>query len=491
MTTKIQNLIILACAIFLLALPARAETVTEEGAGHLQTLFQNLLDARAQKDAHVAYEGKVTVEPAETYYAITWPAITLNSADGEQVKIGLIAMNAAPHDKPGQYKVTTALPSPIIGHDAAGVETLNVTIGGQHAAGIFDETLGNFIKMDVRLENIRILLDGGKALAKIPALFMRYDLSEDERGRFSGPSHFEISDLTLSQAENSQNLSLEKFIIAGTIKGLDAQALRALPENTEAPQSPLKLSNAASMTLSVKNLQASTPSQTQSTNGFSLQSASLGFTYENVLSGTATASTMLSFHGLNPDGLPENIRTLLPTTGSLNLTQHNIPVDAIQQTLQNSASLLSLPLLFKLPAILAQAGSYVEIKDTGLQNDEYSVDLSSHIRADLTALNSATASGTLRFAGLDKLLARAQVIGSDIHASSYAMPVRSLARFLERLKPLGRVETDAEKGFVHIFDLKLDAAGKFTINDQNAGALFNKELSPLPAAPKNAPENPL
>ncbi|HOO81028.1 MAG TPA: hypothetical protein PK513_00805, partial [Alphaproteobacteria bacterium] len=102
--------------------------------------------------------------------------------------------------------------------------------------------------------------------------------------------------------------------------------------------------------------------------------------------------------------------------------------------------------------------------------------------------NSATATGTLRFAGLDKILSRAQVIGTNINSSPYALPVRELARFLERLKPLGRVETNAEDGFVHIFNLEMNKKGQFLINGQNASALLQEPKEPmLPAQQKIQP----
>ena len=177
---------------------------------------------------------------------------------------------------------------------------------------------------------------------------------------------------------------------------------------------------------------------------------------------------------------------LLPRTGSFSLTQHNIPLAEIDETLQNSAEasgkILSLPLLFKIPSILAQAGSYLEIRETFFENPEYRIDFDSILRADLAAVNSATAIGTLRFAGLDKILSRAQVIGTDINSSPYALPVRELARFLERLKPLGRIETTAENGFIHIFDLKMDEKGQFLINGQNTDTLLQEPKEPTPPA---------
>ena len=486
-------------ALIILPISAKAANISSEGAERLQSLFQNILIQREKKfesrqDSSLEIDGVVTVEPADTYYAITWPQMTINRVNGDSLKIGLIAMNAAPHDVLGQYKITTALPTPIIGKNASGIEDINIAIGSQNIAGIFDEKLNNFVKMDAQLSDVRIILDSGAALATIPSLKVRYDLKPDEyegennHRRWSGPSRFEISDFKLTQADKSAELTIEKFVIASELKNFASEAFGKISSQDTPPLSPLKLSDGASLRIALSNLSASAPDQQET---FTLKSGSFAFSYKNALSGNASASASLKFKDLNASKIPDDVKALLPKNATLNLTQHNIPLEAIDDTLANSGAMtgkiLSLPILFKIPAILAQAGSYLEARNSNLNNDEYNIDFSSILRADLTAVNSATASGTLRFSGLDKVLARAQVIGTDLHGSPYALPVRNLARFLERLKPMGRVETDPEKGFIHIFDLEMNKQGHFLINGKDASAYLNEPEnpeSPTPPAPQ-------
>ncbi|MCB1721861.1 MAG: hypothetical protein H6860_05275 [Rhodospirillales bacterium] len=471
---------------------SRAQEISETGAQHLQTILQNILDTRqqqrsAQDKSAFEFDGAITVEPAGTYYAITWPQMKLHSANGDTLKIGLIAMNAVPHDKPGQYKITTAIPIPIIGQNEDGQEILHITIGAQNAAGIFDESLNNFIKMNAQLNDIQIIFDGGEALATIPKLQLSYNLSEDDNARWSGPSHFEISDLKLTRPGESAALSIKKLVVSSRIASFAAQALNGGMQHDEQNQlSPLQLSDGAEITLAISGLSVSGPNSPEKNENFTLESAAFNFKYENALSGSTKAHTSLSFQNLITNDIPQELQMLLPRTGSFSLTQHNIPLAEIDETLQNSAEasgkILSLPLLFKIPSILAQAGSYLEIRETFFENPEYRIDFDSILRADLAAVNSATAIGTLRFAGLDKILSRAQVIGTDINSSPYALPVRELARFLERLKPLGRIETTAENGFIHIFDLKMDEKGQFLINGQNTDTLLQEPKEPTPPA---------
>ncbi|HOO81331.1 MAG TPA: hypothetical protein PK513_02375, partial [Alphaproteobacteria bacterium] len=403
-----------------------AQEINETGAQHLQTILQNILDTRErqrseQDKSTFEIDGTIAVEAAETYYAITWPQMKLHSVNGDTIKIGLIAMNAVPHDKPGQYKITTAIPTPIIGQDKDGQEILRITIGMQKAAGIFDESLNNFIKINTQLNDIQITFDGGKTLATIPKLQLSYNFSEDDNARWSGPSYFEISDLKLTRPSESAALSIEKFIVTSHLDSFAAQALNGgIQHGKQAPLSPLQFSDGAEITLAISGLSASSPNSPEKNNkkneSFSLQSGAFNFRYENALSGSAKAHTSFNFQNLITNDIPQDLQMLLPRTGSFSLTQHNIPLAEIDETLQNSAEasgkILSLPLLFKIPSILAQAGSYLEIRETFFENPEYRIDFDSILRADLAAVNSATAIGTLRFAGLDKILSRAQVIGT-------------------------------------------------------------------------------
>ena len=120
---------LLCLLLITLAIPstAMAQDINASGAAHLKTMFQNILDkqaaAYAQTDGpHVTYDGEISVEQASDYYAITLPPTIINmpheqddapeDTPASTIKIGMITINAIPHDKAKQWKMTFTTPHP-------------------------------------------------------------------------------------------------------------------------------------------------------------------------------------------------------------------------------------------------------------------------------------------------------------------------------------------------------------------------------------------
>jgi len=450
--------------VFFYVWPAHAQDVTEAEAQRLQTVFQNILTTRkdaiateTQNQSELVLKGDVTVEAVDTYYAITFPQITINYPDGDYVDIGLISLNASPHDKPGQFRMTMALPTPILGFNGTGQEIMRIALGAQQSAGIWHEGLENFIKLDTVYTDVQITSIDTKTT--LPEVRIRYDLEESENGRWS----------------------LEKVAMSIIFDEFAPEAFQKTPQNA---LPSLNLADGADFKLSFQGFNASKENAKGVKEELSFKQAGINFSYDEALSGSVDAHFGFNFSEVSEGNTPEELTAFIPKSGQFKLTHHNIPLGAINEIVENSAQggpkALGIGLLLKIPAIMAQAGSYIELYETSLQNENYNLSLDTTLRADMTATNSATASGKLRFAGLDKILSLAQVEGRNLDSSKYAAPMRSFARFLERLKPLGRVETDEQNGFVHIFDLEMNKAGQLLINNQNAMLLLNEpeELKP-------------
>ncbi len=473
---------IMALAIFANA-PAQAQNVTETEAQRLQTTFQNILNARkaeisseTERPRELILNGDVTVEPTDTYYAITLPQITISYPDGDRVEIGLISLNAIPHEKPDRFKMTMALPTPILGFDSSGQEVMRIAINAQKTAGIWHEKLENFIKLDAVYNDIQIT--GGGANATIPEVRVRYDLEETENGRWSGPTYMEATGINISEPDG-KSISLEKIALSLL---LDQFATEAFSLPTQETPPTLTLTDGADFKISLHGLNARKTDKDGTNKSLSLKQAHFNFSYDDALNDSMDAHISFGFNDLKEDNIPQEIVALFPQSAQLKLTHHNIPISAINEVISNSAGndpkIIGLGLLLKIPAIMAQAGSYLQLYETSIKNDNYHLTLDTTLRADITATNSATATGQLRFAGLDKVLSLAQVEGRNLASSEYAAPMRTLARFLERLKPMGRVETDTENGFTHVFDLEMNKAGQILINNQNAATLFNEPSEP-------------
>ena len=460
--------------------PAKAQNITAEEAQRLQNLFQDILKTQqtqlTQKpgERDLTLEGNVTVEPAETYYAITFPQMKITYPDGGHINFGIISMNAIPHDTPGEFKATIALPPSIFGFDENGQEIMRISIGTQKAAGLWNENLQNFTKLDALYSDINMDMDQGATQLEIPQLRIIYDLEQDENRRWSGPVSMEANGISGSTPEQSTSFTLDRFTITTTLDQFEESAIKTLQD----PESPpiLRIANGGIFDLQLGGLKL-IKENSNTPEAFSLARGAIKGHFNGALGDNASAGFNLSFQDLESSNTAPELAPLIPKSGAFGLTQHNIPVTQLEQIIANApqgdAKTLGRSLLFKIPAILAQSGSYIETRETFLSNDDYRIDFESVLRADLTAVNNATANGTLTFAGLDKVLSMVQV------ASSNTKSLRKLARYLERLKALGRVEAAPDSGFIHIFDLEMNEAGQVLINGQNAMPLIlDQDITP-------------
>lgn len=483
-------------AVFLLALTwtqtARAQETSDEQAQRLQAVFQQLLTERQEKIAAdtkhprtLELEGDVTVETAETHYAITLPRMSIKYQDGSHIDIGIIALNASPYDKPGEHKMTMAVPTPILGFDANGNETMRIRIGQQKAAGIWDEILQNFTKLDAVYKDIHISMNNDAATIDIPEFRANYNLNQTDTGRWSGPIQFDLLNMSMNSAYSKTRLSLGALSIQSNLDEFSAEALRPGPKEGAIPD--LKFADGADLSIAIKNLDIAKNTQSDTPETLSIGDADIGFSFDDALTGVIDANFDMNFNGLKASNVPDDLIGLLPQNGKLALTHHNIPLGQIGEALSNTGNgefkMLGLAMLLKVPALFAQAGSYIELSESNINNVNYDINMNSIIRSDMTAANSFTAESTLKFAGLDKVLSMAQVAGTDLNSSVYAKPMRTLARYLERLKPVARIQTDEKWGFVHIFDLKMTQDGQFTINGQNSRFIFGDTPTPPEPAP--------
>jgi len=469
--------------------PALAQNISNpQKAEHLQKSFQTLLERKKQeietnkkRPRTLSLEGPVSVEPADSYYAITLPPMRMDYSDGKHLEIGMIAMNASAHDKPYQYKITMALPTPILGFDQAGNEIMRIHIGAQKMAGIWHENLQTFVKLDALYQNIQIDFHKTQTTTKIPRLHIVYDLDEDANARWSGPMQLNAQNITLNAVNtntafslNQLNLKTELDQISGKILANNGTSLKGveLADTANGIKTKIELSN-----LKLSKQQPSTPEE-----NLSVGSAHFELSFDDALNNAPDAQLNIAFKNLNTGETNTEIAQLLPQSGQFTITHHNIPLEPLAHALtpkdEETTPKLNPFMLFKIPAILAQAGSYLEISDSAIENKDYRVELEALARADITATNSATIEGKLTFAGLEKILSMAQVTGTRLHTSSHTTPIRTLARILERLKALGQVEADNEKGFKHIFNFKMDQNGQMLINDQNALTLFQEPKPP-------------
>lgn len=185
---------IICVTLISLSLLTETQALAEEldaNGQQLKSLFETLIEnqnkASKKSGVKVNFDGDISVEQTGEYYAVTLPFLSLDYNDGSSMNIGLIGINAAPHDSPDKWKMTFALPAQMNFQDSDDQTLFTVDIGAQRSSGVWSESLGYFSKLDANFENIAFENVRDGFTLSLPAARAVYDLDEDENKKWSGP----------------------------------------------------------------------------------------------------------------------------------------------------------------------------------------------------------------------------------------------------------------------------------------------------------------
>ena len=144
--------------VLLFSTPAQAYEINDAGAKQLETLVSTLIDRQKAtiglSGGALETDGNITVEQADSYYAITLPPMVFRNAQGMQSKIGLIAINAIPTNNPDNWKMSIAIPTPILYSDKENNPVMRIDIGHQRMGGLWNGKLKNFSKLAARYSDL-------------------------------------------------------------------------------------------------------------------------------------------------------------------------------------------------------------------------------------------------------------------------------------------------------------------------------------------------
>ncbi|MCB1532652.1 MAG: hypothetical protein KDJ35_07270 [Alphaproteobacteria bacterium] len=488
------TLLIFATLILLAPGLATAQTPQEQLTQIFQTLIQSQKDKAAADDAaDMTFDGDVMVEPSGDFYAITLPHITIKHQNGDVMDIGIISINASASEQAGQWKMSVAVPSAMTMKDKDGQDIMRLMIGQQNTAGIWDEELKNFAKLEADYGDIRVESADPDYKLSLPALSIRHNFEKDANGLWSGPYSATAKDLTLRVKDDNTTISLKNIKMALDLDRYDAKKTNALREKV----SQLRL-NQEQMTPEDKIalINAVIDGALQSGNGFtndytlsglriqyddkfgkkgdmSLEQAGftlslLGFLQNNVTMG-------LRFHhqGFKIENQKAEYASFDPSNSNIELSLENLPIKDVINMSRNAigamiaqpqtAALAGMSVVMKIPVLLSQAKTALTIKDSFVSSDDYKVTMNGQVIADMSAVNSATGTAHAEFQGLDKVLAKAQVLATDPDNQD-ADKFEKMRKNLEFLKTIGKVETGPDSQFVHIYDIIMNPAGQILIN---------------------------
>lgn len=506
--------VLIAVLIAVLGAPlaAQAQTATPE-TQKVQVMLESFLQHWEQQistnGTKLLRDGDLKITPQAGYANATLPYLRVMRADGSSLDIGTIIVNISPDTMPGRWKMSIALPTPMMGKNDKGIEDLRIDWGKtQKFSGLWDETFGQFITLNGAYQDVKILLQD-QAKKKFINIVLgsvqtKIDLRPDGQDLWSGPITLVEAQRISVKPSDGGEATLGDFSVNGEIRkqnllrikqdqekiqGLLTQMQKAQQERRydlvleDALQDAfmdlfLNASNGVTSRISMNNLSVHQPALAENpAQDIQLQHADVSMEVNDISQPLAQLDLGFAFNGLMLTPEPAQNAGLTPAQARAQFSLKKLPVRAIADLLHNhmQASATGTPpvglfaLLFQLPPLLAQSGTVLDFQQGAARNADYTLTHEGSAFADATAVMSFIGKSVLRVKGLDTIIARLEAQNSP------------MADTLRKWQNIGEVI----KGQETIFDFELTPTGKFLINGTDSATLF----APPPdvATPANPP----
>jgi hypothetical protein len=515
MFQKILALTLLACLILAPLPQARAadqaSIPADANTQKLKALFEEFMNdqktlAEKSGGAQFDYDGTVMIEPSDGYYAVTLPHVKVNYTDGSQIDIGMISINASAHEA-GQWKMAVAIPTPLLLREKKDSAPIKINIGTQKAAGIWDESLKGFAKLDAQYGNITINQPDAPYTLAIAESQIVYDYAKNPDATWTGPGFFALRNVTINWPANKSDLKLAE--LKGEINlerynpaAVDEYRKQIMASATDGatPGNALVLDQLSKLFISLgggiksgftlQSLEITRPDpSTASPQTLNIKSAYAQVDATDFAAEKAGLGLKLGYDGLLINPMPKGYDGILPSSLNLDIGFNDMPLKALidmgkttyEATLQNPAmtQLAGMSFMMKAPAILSAAGTGLTIKDTYIGNSEYRFDLAGSAKADVAAINFATGAFKGEFKGLDGLITRVNAIAKD-PTHPMAGNAAAMEQSLTTMKNSGAVKPGTESSPVYVYDLVMDTKGQILLNGKSLMG------APVKAQPRDA-----
>lgn len=490
--------------------PVSAQELDADGQ-RLKAMFDKLIQNQENAPAYpIKFDGDVAVEQSGEYYAVTLPYATVDYPDGSKFEIGMIAINASAHEQPDQWKMTFAIPTPIQYTDAKDGEGFIVNIGGQRASGIYNDTLGYFSKLDANYKDISMTNINNEFSFNLPEARIVYDLDSDESGLWSGPIYFSSNNINLNIPNQggevfkmgALNLNMEMFKYNPASMDMYKEKLQSLAQSEDGKTQvdPSVMNDLVGAFFELIGDGFTSEYQMsdivikggdkQKFETLKLDNINFGFDMTGFLKNSVAFDLRMGYDGFDISPLPEDFPDVAPKNFNLDLSLENIPFKEISELGQSTAEIAmgtpqmaqmaGMSVLFKLPALLSEAGTSLVINNNYLGNDTYHVDIDGKVVTDLKAVNSATADITGKIKNLDTLM---QSLGTYIQSNPDDKQMTQALMGLQMAKGFGEQQTDENGDPVHVFKFIMNPQGQMLLNGNDMSLLMGMP----PAGQRQAP----
>jgi hypothetical protein len=504
-----KKILFFALVILTFTAPATARAA-DANVEKLKGIFEKILkyqkDINTQTGGGLEYDGAVMVEPVDNYYAVTLPHARIKYPDGRVFDIGMISINASPGNTAGQWKMAIAVPTPMAMINAAKQQEVKISIGGQKAAGIYDEALENFAKLDAQYTDIVIENPAEQTTVRMPDTKIMYDFQKAPDGKWAGPADIIIKNLAANIGPQKLDVKIAEIRMDSDMKGYDPAALKNFhdkiaamsPSPTDTVPSPLKKSDLSPMLedlffksigsftvdYALSGLEINAPDKTSGqAKSIKIGRGNFGIIIDDVMTDKLNFGLKFGYDGFVMNPVAPGYEGVLPSMSNMDIMLRSFPARQIFDVATNTMSgavgqpdmapMAGLMLMSKLPAIMAAAGTTIEIKNNFIGGSDYRFDVNGSAKADMASVMSFVGKFKGVFSGLDTLIGRVQALASNPQNPG-AAEASSMLGSLQMLQSQGKKEGDK-----YIYDFELTPQGQMNMN----GAPMNVFGAAPPAAP--------
>lgn len=475
-----------ALCLHISSLPAVAESRagTPARAQALEAVISDMLDnARnhfARDDATLKTEGALLVEDSGSYFAVTLPHLSVIREDDSRTDIGIIAMNVMPGEVADEWKMTVAMPNPIISYAPDGTQTASLDIGAQTFAGIYSEHLGNFSRLNARYQNISLTESNLHARTSIPEIRISQNYTRDPQNLWSGQTEILITGLHTGFERSGAQASLGKVRMLMDLTRHNPEKFRDLSHRMDGLQERYRDQAAAnldtddlgtlieaiadfiagsgdysSLSMGIDNIAVLLPA-TATSSEQTIDLANINFSSAMGGFDTNDVYLELSFglEGLKVTPQPEFFNNATPERLSLNIRFSDLPYNATIDGEPNGTGKTA-------SELLSQAR--IDLRNTALGNELYTLSVNGQAVADPDAAHGLTGRMDVTIHGLQALIdaLQTEMNKPDIEEARRKQAGEMMG-MLTILQMTG--QQDANNNGARTYNIGIEADGRILLN---------------------------
>jgi len=408
---------------------ASAVEINDEGAAKLREMLdQSHSDIKKTENVKINFNGEISVEKAKGYYAVTYPASTIEKGK-IIVQMDSSKVNAIPTKDPDLWKMTMALPNSITVKDGPNKDLVRIDLGQQHFSGTYSEKMNGYPKYNAKYKDVKMTFAKKGDSIIIGNLEAKSNLTE-KSGLLSGPVNAVLSNISFNSQKIKNELSIDRIKFDINKKDLDQKA----------HQQALSTMQDADTELNANTLMA--------------------------LIKSAGSGVSLSYDGLTFKPNTPNME-LVPQSFATTIGLNKLPIMDLMKFAEqaegadpkdpNAQRALAGKAMQMLPQKLQAAGSSISLKNTHFGNGAYDVKIDGVMKAQSASKMGGVGELNIQTKGLDKIM---QALQSSPKGAQMAQQLTMFRMISE------------EKGDKNIARIKLNDQGGVTINGKDMSALM-------------------